>query len=137
MNIFLQLVEAGAATGIMFCSALVLRGFLPIALHWKMRDAVWHLAAGILLVVGALALRHFYWMYMPIDYRGYIGREIPNITFGFMAFYGGYLLLRLQWMIIPDIDRDKYNIWTSPWYPHEGEWRINVILRIFRNRKRG
>ena len=114
---------------------LVLRGLLPVAIRWSERDAVWHFAAGLLLVVGAMAMRSAYWVYMPFDIRQMIGKETPNIVFGLFSLYGGYLILKLQWLIIPDIDRGDYTIWNAPWYPRDTNWQMGIILRFFRKRK--
>lgn len=135
MSNFLELVEAGVTIAIVVMVLLVLRGLLPIAIRWRERDAVWHFATGLLLVTGAVAMRSFYWTYMPDDLRSQIGKPIPNIVFGLMSLYGGYLILRLQWLIIPDIDRVNYSIWNAPWYPHNTDWRLGIIFRFFRKRK--
>lgn len=135
MSNFLLWSEAGIVLAMAAMGFLVLRGLLPIAIRWKERDAVWHFAAGLLLVVGAVSFRSFYWTYMPVEIRQEIGKAIPNIFFGIMALYGGYLILKLQWLIIPDIDRPNYTIWNAAWYPRDTNWRLNIIFRFFRKRK--
>lgn len=114
---------------------LILRGLLPIAIRWSERDAVWHFAAGMLLVVGAMAMRSAYWTYVPTEIRQEVGKPIPNILFGLINLYGGYLILKLQWLIIPDVDRVEYTIWNAPWYPRDTNWRLGIIFRFFRKRK--
>lgn len=135
MSTFLLWLESGVTLAIGVMVLLVLRGLLPIAIRWHMRDAVWHFATGVLLVVAALTMRMFYWFYFPHDLRIQIGKPIPNIIFGMIALYGGYLILRLQLLIIPDIDRVRYTIWNAPWYPRDTNWRMGIILRFFRRRK--
>lgn len=135
MSTFLLWLESGVSFAIAVMVLLVLKGLLPIAIRWQLRDTVWHFATGLLLVVGALALRVLYWSYMPIDIRTQIGKPLPNTLFGLIALYGGYLILRLQLLIIPEIDRGKYTIWSAPWYPHDTNWRLGIILRFLRKRK--
>lgn len=135
MSTFLLWLESGISFAIAVMVLLILRGLLPIAIRWQLRDTVWHFATGLLLVVGALALRVLYWSYMPIDIRTQIGKPLPNTLFGLIALYGGYLILRLQLLIIPEIDRGKYTIWNAPWYPHDTNWRLGIILRFLRKRK--
>lgn len=135
MSTFLLWLESGVSLAIAVMVLLVLRGLLPIAIRWQMRDTVWHFAAGLLLVVGALALRVLYWSYVPFDLRNQIGKPIPNIIFGLIALYGGYLILRLQLLIIPENDRGNYTIWNAPWYPRDTNWRLGIILRFLRKRK--
>ena len=135
MSTFLLWLESGISLAIAVMVLLVLRGLLPIAIRWQIRDTVWHFATGLLLVAGALALRMLYWSYVPYDLRSQIGKPIPNILFGLIALYGGYLILRLQLLIIPDIDRVRYTIWNAPWYPRDTNWRLGIILRFLRKRK--
>ena len=135
MSTFLLWLESGVTLAIGVTVLLVLRGLLPIVIRWHMRDAVWHFATGLLLIVGALTMRMFYWFYFPHDLRSLIGKPIPNTIFGLIALYGGYLILRLQLLIIPEIDRVRYTIWNAPWYPQNMKCRLSIILRFLKNRK--
>ena len=135
MSTFLLWLESGITLALVVMVLLVLRGLLPIAIRWQPRDPVWHFAAGLLLAIGALAMRMFYWSYVPYDLRVLIGRSMPNILFGLIALYGGYLILKLQWLIIPEIDRGRYTIWNAAWYPRDNTWRLSIIFRFLRKRK--
>lgn len=114
---------------------LILRGFLPIFAHWRNRDAVWHLAGGIILTLGPIAARLAYWAYMPIELRQMIGKAPPNVLTGLIALVGVFLLLKLQWLIIPEHERSRYSILSAPWYPHEKEWRLGIVMNLLRKRK--
>lgn len=118
---------------------LILRGFIPIFLHWRNRDAVWHLAGGIILTVGPLSLRLLYWTLAPLlipdDIRQVIGKAPPNVITGAIVIVGIYLLLKLQWLIIPEIDRPRYSILSAAWYPHDTEWRLGIVMNLLRKRK--
>ena len=136
MNNFLIWSEAAIVLAMVAMALLVLRGLLPISVRWKERDAVWHFATGLLLIVGAISMRSFYWAYFPMEIQKEIGKSIPNIFFGLIALMGGFLILKLQWLIIPDIDRPEYTIWNAPWYPRDTNWRMGIIFRFFRKRKK-
>jgi hypothetical protein len=132
----LTLAEGLVAIIMAFFAALVLRGIVPIAINFRNRDAVWHLAAGLLLVVGSIALRQVYYAYIPQEFRLEIGKEIPNILFGLAASYGGFLLLKLQYLIIPENRRSEYSLWTAPWFPTpDTDSRIAIVLRILTRTK--
>ena len=115
---------------------LILRGFLPLFLRPD-GTAVWHLAASYVWLSSAIGARAIYWAYAPDVVRTFLGKGIVNVLFGAALIYGAYLVLKLLWLIIPDIDRGKYSILTAPWYPASSEWRISVLLNLLRRTRGG
>lgn len=106
---------------------LVIRGFLFIAVA---RDgtAVYHLGRGVVLILLALALRALYWDGLPLlvnaigdgawaAWSGAVGKPLPNIVTGLVAAAGARHMLILQWLLIPEAERHRYNILTAPFYP--------------------
>lgn len=106
---------------------LVIRGFLFIAVA---RDgtAVYHLGRGVVLILLALALRAVYWDGLPLlvnalgegawtAWSAAVGKPIPNILTGLVALAGTRHMLILQWLLIPEAERHRYNILTAPFYP--------------------
>ncbi|MEE2860874.1 MAG: hypothetical protein VYB46_08690 [Pseudomonadota bacterium] len=113
---------------------MILRGFLPIFARPD-GTAVWHLAASYVWISSSVAARAIYWAYAPETLRAFLGKGLVNCAFGAALIYGAYLVLRLLWLIIPDIDRDKYSILTAPLYPASTEWRLSLILNLLRNNR--
>lgn len=117
---------------------LVGMGFAVLIL-WKRLSEVsecLNLAASYVWISSAVAARAIYWAYAPEALRTYLGKGLVNCTFTLALIYGGYLVLKLLWLLIPDIDRSKYSILTAPLYPASSEWRLAVLLNLLRNTRR-
>lgn len=116
-------------------SLLVIRGFLPIFMMIRNRDVVWYMSAGVFFVLSSMAGRSSYWSYVPKMVRDHVGKDEANLIFGLVYLAGMYCWLKLQWLIIPEVDRKDYTIWNAYRFPHNKEWRLLIALRIFRLRK--
>lgn len=127
--------DAGLTAVLALLHILILRGFLPIFARPD-GTAVWHLAASYVWISSAVAARALYWAYAPEELRAFLGKGVVNCAFTFGLIYGGFLVLKLLWLIIPDIDRPKYSILTAPLYPASSEWRLAVLLNLLRNTRR-
>ncbi|MGR3247974.1 MAG: hypothetical protein ACU0DJ_01035 [Paracoccus sp. (in: a-proteobacteria)] len=114
--------------------AMILRDFLPIFARSD-GTAVWHLAASYVWISSTVAARAIYEAYAPEAVRAFLGRGLVDFFFGTALIYGAYLVMRLLWPIIPDIDRDEYSILTAPLYPASSEWRLSLILKLLRNHR--
>lgn len=122
-----SLLAWGIAFSLAVTMGLVIRGFLFIAVA---RDgtAVYHLGRGVVLILLALALRALYWDGLPLLFNAVdpgawaawssaVGKPIPNILTGLVALAGTRHMLILQWLLIPEAERHRYNILTAPFYP--------------------
>lgn len=135
MTDLLVFMEAVIALLVAGGGYLILRGFLPIVMRWHQRDAVWHMASGVFFFLGPIALRLAYWAYAPLEVRQMLGKSGPNVLTGVVVLYGIFLLLKLQWLIIPEHDRHRWSIFSAPWYPHEKAWRLSILVGLIRRRK--
>lgn len=127
--------DAGLTAVLTLLHILIMRGFLPI-FGRPDGTAVWHLAASYVWISSTVAARAIYWAYAPEELRSFLGKGLVNCTFTLALIYGGFLVLKLLWLIIPDIDRSKYSILTAPLYPAASEWRLGVLLNLLRNTRR-
>ena len=108
-------------------TALVIRGFLPVALRPD-GSAVHHLSVGVILLLAALGARTIYWDALPVmldwiepgTWRAWhqqVGRPLPNMIVGLIVAAGIRHMLMLQWLLIPAPERARYSILTAPFYP--------------------
>lgn len=118
---------------------LVIRGFMYIALT---RDgtAVYHLGRGVVMILIALALRAFYWDGLPLlfnwvggggawaEWVRFTGKPLPNIATGILAIIGTWHMLKVQWLLIPEVDRQCYSIWSAPFYPQRAMFSRGLAM---------
>ncbi len=128
------LAEYAETALIVVMTCLVLKAFISISRRPD-GSAVWYLATSFIVLSYSVMGRMAYWTYMPLEFRVMIGRSIPNAIFGALMIWGLYKVLKFLLLIIPDIERDAYSIWSAPWYPHGREWRMERVLQILRRRK--
>lgn len=132
----IEMFAWGVAIALASLMALVVRGFLPVALS-NDGTAVYHLSVGVILVLVAAALRTIYWDVMPVilnwiepglwrHWHGRVGRQIPNIIMGLIFAAGVRHMLVLQWLLIPEPDRHRYSVLTAPFYPQ----RICIVRSV-------
>lgn len=126
----------GIAIGLAGMMALVVRGFLPVALHSN-GSAVYHLSIGVILILIASAARALYWDALPmlLDaiqpglwalWHQHIGRPLPNIAMGLIFGAGLLHMLKLSLLLIPEPDRSRYSMWSAPFYPQ----RVCIIRGV-------
>lgn len=124
---FVELVAWGVATIAAVLLGLVARGLLPMCLRDD-GSPVFHLSAGVVLILSAAAIRALYWDALPMVldlihpglwsiWNHAIGRPVPNILNGLVFILGARHLLVMQLMLIPEHERAQYSIWTAPFYP--------------------
>ncbi len=117
---------------------LVGMGFAVLIL-WKRLSEVserLNLAASYVWISSAVAARAIYWAYAPEALRTVSWQRAGQLHLHPCVNLCGYLVLKLLWLLIPDIDRSKYSILTAPLYPASSEWRLAVLLNLLRNTRR-
>lgn len=125
------MVEPDTITSVPVVAALALamRGFWPYSLKHPTRELRLFFT-GMMLIIGGKALLILYWS----TFRGVIidldpelwhrivlatgGARWINTGFNVVFFIGAVYMLMAFKEMIPAHERDRWSIWTAPFYPH-------------------
>ena len=113
-----------------FCiiSLAIIWGFWPLASGPRSTPGVRSLSRSILLFSISLFLRASYYLTIYLYYgdRNVILGSFTNILHGLILIIGGYYILRVLHLTIPEEERHGWNLITAPFYPKK--WR-NIFTR--------
>lgn len=130
----LLFVEAISTTIVVGIAFLIMHGFGPIAFDLRGSQGVRALARAVLLITVASTIQVVYYSFLisPM-WRQAIGKLPANFATVTLLIGGGYYILRVLWLTIPEVDRHKYNILTAAFYPRDWKRMLGFRLEEFIN----
>ena len=103
---------------------MIVWGFWPLAWGPKSSPGVRSLSRAVLLLSFAIAIRVLYYSgaLVSIETITWIGKVVPNMINTVLLIWGGYYMLRVLYLTIPDHERKEWHLLTAPFYPRR--WRL-------------
>ena len=104
--------------------AMIVWGFWPLAWGPRTSPGVRSLSRAVLLICLATAIRVVYYggAVVSLEMRQAIGKAPPNIILSAILICGGYYMLRVLYLTIPDHERKEWHLLTASFYPRR--WRL-------------
>ena len=93
-----------------------------------------HIMAGVFWIISAAIFRGLFWDILPFiigknEFYAIVSSidpsNWPNIVFHVIMGVAGLRLMYGFWLMIPDEDREAYNIFTAAFYPK----KLRIIIR--------
>lgn len=126
----LQILEAVLSIVFGVMGILIIWGFWPLAWGPRGTLGVRSLARAVLLLSLAVVIRILYYsgVFVSIETIVYVGKNIPNILTSSILIFGGYYMLRVLYLTIPEAERSGWSLVTAPFYPRK--WRKAFSKRL-------
>lgn len=138
LNQWLLAVEYMMSAIVAIGACMIVRGFWPLVAGPRGTPGVRSLTRAIMFIVLTMGLRSAYWSFLvPSELRHTLGRSPPNILFSLLLIVGGLYMLRVLLLTIPESERERWNLWTAPFYPRTMRSLLGERLESFIKRARG
>lgn len=118
---------------------MIMWGFWPLAWGPKSSPGVRSLSRAILLLSSAITIRVLYYSGALISVESvvYIEKYIPNTINGLLLIWGGYYMLRVLHLTIPEYERHSWSIFTAPFYPRRWSRLLSRKMEEFIENAKG